>query len=73
MGSLVLADGRLILLSVKGELALAAADPAGYSEASRCHPLTGKCWTAPVVAAGRLYLRNETEIVCLDIRRGGAE
>jgi outer membrane protein assembly factor BamB len=64
-GSLMLADGHLIALSEEGELALIAADPAGYKEKARCKPLDSLCWTMPVLSGGRLYLRNESEILCL--------
>ena len=29
--------------------------------------LTGKTWTAPTLAGGRLYLRDHDEIVCLEV------
>jgi len=28
----------------------------------------GKCWTVPVLANGRLYVRDEEKIVCYDLR-----
>lgn len=65
-GSLIAAEGKLFVLGESGELALVAADPTEYRELSRCKPLTGnKCWAAPGLAGGRLYLRDEREIVCL--------
>lgn len=66
-GSLILADGHLVVLSERGcDLALVEATPEDYREKGRTEVLSGKCWTAPTVANGRLYLRNESELVALD-------
>ena len=66
-GTVILADGHLIILSDRGKLGLAEATPAGYIEKSSAKVLNGLCWTAPTLAEGRLYLRNEEEMVCLDM------
>lgn len=66
-GAVILADGHLIILSDRGKLGLAEATPAGYIEKTSAKVLSGLCWTAPTLANGRLYLRNEEEIVCLDM------
>lgn len=66
-GTVILADGHLIILSDRGKLGLAEATPAGYIEKASAKVLSGLCWTAPTLAEGRLYLRNEEEIVCLDM------
>lgn len=68
-GSLLIADGHLIILGEKGILALAEATPAGYREKSRCQPFQNKCWTMPVLANGKLYLRDESMIQCLDVKQ----
>ena len=65
-GSLLLADGHLIIFSERGLLALAEATPKAYREVARAQILEGKTWTMPSLAAGRLYLRNEKEMVALD-------
>ena len=43
------------------------ATPGAYNELSRAQVLTGKCWTSPTLAHRKLYLRNQEEIVCLDL------
>jgi len=69
LGSLLAADGKLIVLSDRGELAVAPAGPAGFKPVARAQVLGGKCWTVPVLANGRLYCRNaEGTLVCLDVR-----
>ncbi len=66
-GSLMGADGNLIVLSDRGKLLLVAATPEGYQEKGSVQALEGRCWTAPVLANGKLYLRNHTEMVVYDL------
>jgi outer membrane protein assembly factor BamB len=67
-GSLIGADGKLIILSEKGELVIAEASPAAFKPLARAQVLGGKCWTAPVLANGRIYCRNARgELVCVDV------
>ena len=68
-GSLVIAGGRLIVLGEDGKLALAEATPAGYRERASFRVSENKCWTVPVLAAGRLYVRDESRLRCLDLRK----
>ena len=69
-GSVTIADGKLIILSDDGTLALADADPAGYHERSRfVHSEQPSSWTVPVVAGGRLYVRDKTRLVCYDLKK----
>ena len=70
-GSLILADGHLIVLGEEGELALIEAAPEAYRRKAGFQVVEGKCWTAPSLANGRLFLRNQEEIVCLDLSAGG--
>ena len=67
-GTLIYADGVLIVLSDSGLLSLVEAVPDECRELGSVDVLEGKCWTAPTLAAGRLYLRNAERIVCLDLR-----
>jgi outer membrane protein assembly factor BamB len=65
-GSLIMADGKLILLSDKGELLLAEASPTAFTPLARAKVLGGVCWTPPALADGRLYVRNaKGEVRCL--------
>lgn len=68
-GSLTIADGRLIILGESGWLAVAEATPEAYRETASCQFSQGRCWTVPVIANGRLYLRDEKRIVCYDLRK----
>ncbi|MDZ7343176.1 MAG: PQQ-binding-like beta-propeller repeat protein [candidate division KSB1 bacterium] len=66
-GSLIYADGHLIVLGEQGKLGLVEATPTAYKEKASAQPLTGKCWTMPALAGGKLYLRNQKEMLCLDM------
>ena len=69
-GGLVIADGKLIALSGKGELMVAPADPGGFHPTAHAQVLGGDCWTAPVLAQGRILCRNSRgQVVCLDVRK----
>jgi outer membrane protein assembly factor BamB len=59
-GSLIAADGQLIVLEENGILHFADATPAQYRERSTFDTGLGRlCWTAPVLANGLLYCRND--------------
>ena len=67
-GSLMMADGKLIVLSEKGELMVAEPSPAGFKPMARAQVLGGKCWTTPVLANGKIYCRNAAgAVVCVDV------
>ena len=66
---------HLVVLGEAGKLALLEATPEGGVDgpvpvAEERTPLRRRCWPMPVLAAGRLYLRDETQIVCLKIATG---
>lgn len=68
-GSLMAADGRLIILTEKGELVVAKAGSAGFEELSRAQVLSGRCWSSPVLANGRIYVRNAPgKVLCLEAK-----
>ena len=67
-GSLILADGKLIVLTVDGNLVIAEASPEAYKELSKTPAVAKKAWVAPVLANGRIYCRNNTgEVACFDV------
>lgn len=66
-GSLIYADGHLIVLGDKGTLAIVQATAEEYRETGSAKVLDGKSWTVPALAGGKLFLRNEKEMVCLDL------
>jgi outer membrane protein assembly factor BamB len=69
-GSLVYADGNLYCLSENGVVGLVEATAAGYKEKGRFRIEQGSLptWAHPVVAGGRLYLRDQDTIYAYDVR-----
>jgi outer membrane protein assembly factor BamB len=72
-GSMILAGGNLVVLSEQGTLSLLEATPQEYKQLGAIRVLEGKCWTAPTLANGRLYLRNEEHLIALDWNAPKAE
>lgn len=68
-GSLIVADGKLIILGRRGELIVANAAPEGYRELARAQVLGGTTRAEPVLSQRRLYLKNVAgELSCYDLR-----
>ncbi|MFM8733990.1 MAG: PQQ-binding-like beta-propeller repeat protein [Pirellulales bacterium] len=69
-GTLLAVDGKLLVACTSGELILVNPDPAGLRILGRCRPFAaagGTLRALPALAAGRLYLRNAAELICLDL------
>ena len=68
-GSLCYADGRLYCFGEKNQMALVEANPEEYVEHGRFEtPDSGKpTWAHPVVANGRLYVRDQNTLTAYDI------
>ena len=69
-GSLTVADGMLYVVSEKYQVALAEATPEGYREHGRfkIKNLRRPSWAHPVVANGRLYIRNQHTLTAYDVK-----
>ncbi|MBI3864707.1 MAG: hypothetical protein HY290_22750, partial [Planctomycetia bacterium] len=55
------------VLSEKGEVALLDASPDRHIEQCRISAITGKTWNHPVVARGKLFVRNAEEAACFEL------
>ncbi len=67
-GGLVGVDGFIIAVNGgDGDVVLCDAEPTGYRERGRIKPLGGQSWTAPIVADGKLIIRNTQALACLDL------
>ena len=64
----ILADGYFIAMGERGDLILIEVNQDRYIEKGRVRLLTYPCWAPPVLSHGLLYLRNETKLLCLDLR-----
>lgn len=70
-GSVTYADGYLYARSERGPIALVEATPEQYIEKGRFDQpdRTNKpAWAYPVVAGGRLYLRDQDTLLCYNVR-----
>lgn len=70
-GALVYADGHLYCFSENGVVGLVEATPAGYREKGRFRIQQDSLptWSHPVVAGGRLYLRDQDTIYSFDVKQ----
>ena len=70
-GSLVYADGNLYAFSENGVVGLIEATPTGYVEKGRFRIQQDSLptWTHPVIAGGRLYLRDQYTIYAYDVKQ----
>lgn len=70
-GNCIYAEGRLYCLGEEGAVGLIDPTPAGYKEVSRFQIPRGSnpTWTPPVVADGKLYLREQDNLYCYNIKR----
>ncbi|MDH3583071.1 MAG: PQQ-like beta-propeller repeat protein, partial [Phycisphaerae bacterium] len=67
-GSAILADGKIILLSENGRLAIAPLSTDGFQPTIQEQIHGGTTWAPPSLVNGRLYLRNkEGQAICLQI------
>lgn len=69
-GSLAMADGRLYLRSEQGTLVLIEPSKTGLVERGRFEQLDRTslpAWAHPVIANGKLYIRDQDLLLCYDI------
>lgn len=67
-GGILGIDGMIIGVGGSdGDVVLCKMSPEGYVESGRIKPLGGQSWTAPIVAGGKLYIRNGAALVCLEL------
>jgi hypothetical protein len=59
-------DGKLLMLDDFGNLTLFEADPTAYKELARAK-VCGPTWAHPALVGGKLYLRDEKELICVPL------
>lgn len=60
-------DDKLLMLDDNGFLSLLQPDPAGYKELCRSK-VCGPTWAHPALVGGKVYLRDEKELICVDLK-----
>jgi outer membrane protein assembly factor BamB len=74
--SWLVADNRIYLHAETGDVALIEPTAEGYHEKGRFSPSNpptrgaAKAWAYPVVANGRLYIREQNSLWCYDVKAG---
>jgi len=66
-GHVIAAGDRVLAVSNAGEFVLLAADPAAPRVLGRTRALDAAVRAAPALSGGRLYLRNDAELVAFDL------
>jgi outer membrane protein assembly factor BamB len=70
----LLADQGLLLVSTeKGEVVLVEATPEKHKELGRFKAIEGKTWNHPVLAHGKLFIRNGEEVACFQLAEEGGK
>ena len=70
-----MADGRLYLRTERGEMILIEPNRERYVERGRFRQpgrTRQPAWTHPVIANGKLYIRDQDVLFCYDIKRSDA-
>jgi len=71
---LLLADqGVMIVTTEEGQVVLLRCNPERNEELGRFTAITGKAWNHPAIAGGRLYVRSDAEMACLQLGAAGGE
>ena len=70
-GSVALADGRLFYRTEKGTVLLIEPNPKEYIERGRFEQPDRRrqpAWAHPVIANGKLYVRDQDLLFCYDVK-----
>jgi outer membrane protein assembly factor BamB len=60
-------DDKLLMVEEAGNLVLIDPSPKEYRELCRADKICGKTWAHPAVADGKLYIRDEKKLVCVQV------
>lgn len=64
---LVQPQNLLVIQAESGEVALVEANSKSFVELGKFPALEGKTWNHPVIARGKLFVRNGEEMACFDV------
>ncbi len=75
LGSLILVNDTLVMLTENGELVLSEANPREFNELASFQVLSGKAnWTAPTYSNGKMHCRSSRgDWVCLKMNQGSLD
>jgi outer membrane protein assembly factor BamB len=71
VASVIMADKKLVIITESGNIRIASATPGGWKQLAAFDNVVSKrCWTAPVLANGRIFIRNDSgKLVCIDVSK----
>ncbi len=67
------ADGKLLFVDEDGQLAIGRVSPAGFELLDSAQVTESVSWSLPTLVGTRLYLRDQSEILALDLAEGDGE
>jgi outer membrane protein assembly factor BamB len=67
--TVLFADGKLLVQKTDGTFVLVKASPSQYTELASAQIFNTKTFALPALASGRLYVRDDRTLKCLDLRR----
>jgi len=68
-GGVCAVDGTIIAINgADGDVVMLSMSPSKFQELGRMKPLGGQSWTAPIVADGKLIVRNKTTVACFSLK-----
>jgi hypothetical protein len=67
--TLIAAGDKLLILDEDGTLVLARPADAGLDVLAKAAILSGRAWTVPTLSRSTLYVRNNQEIIALDLAK----
>ncbi len=65
--NLILADGKLFLTTMEGEVVIVEASPTEFHELGRA-TIMETTRQAPALANGHLFVRDDKELICIDVK-----
>ncbi|MCA9037456.1 MAG: PQQ-binding-like beta-propeller repeat protein [Planctomycetaceae bacterium] len=66
--NLTLADGKLFMTDMDGELMIVEATPSAFTLLSKSEPVIETTRQAPAISDGRLYVRDDKTVVCVKVK-----
>ena len=66
--SIVLADGKGIVLDEDGMMGLVRLSPKGMEVISKFQAFSERCWTAPTIVGSRLFVRSREKIAAYELK-----
>lgn len=67
-GNVIRVGENILALTDYGKLVLVAGSPSGYKQLAESKAVAGKCWSTPVLANGRIYVRSTKEGAAFNVK-----